>query len=84
MKRGPKPKSIQAQLAAGDPRKVGKNKLERLLAAEPKASSGLPSCPEHQKGRARDAWAFWSAELAVMDMDRPPGRPDARRLLRGL
>jgi phage terminase small subunit len=38
---------------------------------------GLPRCPDHLKGRARDAWDFWSQELAVMDLDR---RPDAHML----
>ena len=63
------------QIAAGDPRKKGKHKLEQQLAAEPKASRGLPSCPEHLKGRARDAWAFWSSELAAMDLNRRPDGP---------
>src|ERR1700722_10238124 len=77
MKPGQKPKPTKAQIAVGDPRKKGVHRLEQQLAAEPKASRGLPSCPEHLKGRARDAWFFWSAELAVMDMDR---RPDAQML----
>jgi P27 family predicted phage terminase small subunit len=77
MKRGPKPKPIQAQLAAGDPRKRGKHKLEQLLAAEPKASKGLPPCPKYLVGRAREAWIFWAKELVAMDMDR---RPDAQML----
>jgi P27 family predicted phage terminase small subunit len=75
--RGRKPKPIKAQIAAGDPRMKGKRKLEQQLAAEPKASRGLPPCPEHLKGRAREAWMFWSEELASMDLDR---RPDAHML----
>jgi P27 family predicted phage terminase small subunit len=77
MKRGQKPKPIQSQIAAGDPRKKGVHKLEQQLAAEPQASRGLPCCPEHLKGRARGAWEFWAEELGVMDLDR---RPDAHML----
>jgi P27 family predicted phage terminase small subunit len=44
--------------------------LAQQLDAEPKASRGLPECPEHLKGRAREAWIFWSEELATMNLDR--------------
>jgi P27 family predicted phage terminase small subunit len=74
---GRKPKSIQSQIAAGDPRKRGKHRLEALLAGEPKASRGLPSCPRHLKGRAHAAWTFWARELQAMDLDR---RPDTQML----
>jgi P27 family predicted phage terminase small subunit len=74
---GRKPKSIQSQISAGDPRKKGKHRLEALLAGEPKASRGLPSCPRHLKGRARAAWTFWSRELEAMEIDH---RPDAHML----
>ena len=53
----------------------GKHKLEQQLAAEPKASRGLPPCPEYLVGRARDAWTFWSHELELMDLDRRPDGP---------
>ena len=69
MKPGQKPKPTKAQIAAGDPRKKGVHKLEEQLAAEPKASRGLPPCPEYLVGRARDAWTFWSHELELMDLD---------------
>lgn len=72
--KGRKPKTIQAQLASGDPRKHGVHKLEEKLASEPKAPRGLPECPEHLIGRARESWIFWADELAAMDLDR---RPDA-------
>jgi hypothetical protein len=42
MKRGQKPKPTKAQITAGDPWKKGVHKLEEQLAAEPKASRGLP------------------------------------------
>jgi P27 family predicted phage terminase small subunit len=74
---GRKPKSIQSQIAAGDPRKRGKHRLEALLAGQPKASPGLPSCPRHLKGRAHAAWTFWARELQAMDLDR---RPDTQML----
>jgi P27 family predicted phage terminase small subunit len=74
---GRKPKSIQSQIAAGDPRKRGKHRLEALLAGQPKASRGLPSCPRHLKGRAHAAWTFWARELQAMDLDR---RPDTQML----
>ena len=72
---GRKPKPTKTQIAAGDPRKKGVHKLEQLLAAEPKASRGLPNCPEYLEGRARQAWMFWSEELALMDLDRRPDGP---------
>ena len=75
--RGRKPKPTSQQIAAGDPHKMGMRKLEAKLAAEPKASRGLPDCPRHLKGRARAAWKFWTDELAAMDLDR---RPDAMML----
>jgi P27 family predicted phage terminase small subunit len=75
--RGRKPKPVQSQIAAGDPRKKGVHRLEQQLAAEPKATRGLPPCPRHLKGRARAAWIFWSKELVAMDIDR---RPDAHML----
>jgi P27 family predicted phage terminase small subunit len=75
MKPGQKPKPTTAQIAAGDPRKKGVHKLERQLAAEPKAPRGLPACPAYLEGRAREAWAFWSNELALMDLDRRPDGP---------
>jgi phage terminase small subunit len=72
---GRKHKPIKAQIAAGDPRKKGVHKLEEQLAAEPKASRGLPPCPEYLEGRAKEAWVFWSEELALMDLDRRPDGP---------
>jgi P27 family predicted phage terminase small subunit len=73
--RGRKPKPIKTQIAEGDPRMRGKHKLEQQLAAEPKASRGLPPCPDYLEGRAREAWVFWSRELALMDLDRAPDEP---------
>src|ERR1700683_3021595 len=75
MKPGRKPTPTKLQIAAGDPRMKGKHKLEQQLAAEPKASRGLPPCPEYLVGRAREAWAFWSQELVLMDLDRRPDGP---------
>lgn len=77
MRPGRKPTPVKAQIAAGDPRRKGVHKLEQQLAAEPKASRGLPSCPKHLKGRARAAWNFWSEELAAMAIDH---RPDSHML----
>jgi len=76
--RGTKPKSTAQRIAEGDPGKVGKGKLQEKLAAEPKASAGLPECPSHLKGRARGAWGFWAEELVVMNLDR---KPDAMKYL---
>jgi P27 family predicted phage terminase small subunit len=75
--RGRKPKAAGRKLAEGDTRKVGARKLAAQIAGEPKASRGLPSCPQHLKGRAREAWIFWSEELAAMSID---CRPDAHML----
>ena len=65
------------KLVEGDTRKVGARKLAAQIAAEPKASRGLPTCPAHLKGRAREAWNFWREELTAMSLDR---RPDAQML----
>lgn len=65
------------QIAAGDPQKLGKRKLQEKLESEPAATCGLPECPRHLKGRAREVWTFWTTELAVMQIDR---RPDAQML----
>jgi P27 family predicted phage terminase small subunit len=78
--RGRKPKPAALKVAEGDTRKIGVHKLEQVIAAQPKASRGLPECPRHLKGRARRAWEFWAEELAVMNLD---ARPDAM-LLEGL
>jgi|SRR5947209_7515997 len=75
--RGRKPKPTQHQIAEGDPRKRGVNKLDQKLAAEPKAARGLPACPRHLRGRARAAWNFWKEELEGMKLD---CRPDAMML----
>lgn len=75
--RGRKPKPTPLQLAEGDPRKYGKGKLAEKLAAEPKAARGFPKCPDYLQGPAREAWEFWTEELAAMEMDR---RADSKML----
>lgn len=67
--KGRKPKPTARQIAEGDPRKKGVHKLDEKLAAEPKASRGLPDCPRHLKGRARAAWNSWREELEAMKLD---------------
>lgn len=74
---GNKPKSLAGQIAAGDPSKIGKKKLQQRLEAVPKATHGLPLCPRHLRGRARAAWNFWKVELEVMELD---SKPDAMML----
>jgi P27 family predicted phage terminase small subunit len=75
--RGRKPKALTRQIVEGDPRKIGKRKLQQRSAAEPKAMHGLPACPRHLRGRARAAWNFWREELRVMELN---SRPDAMML----
>jgi P27 family predicted phage terminase small subunit len=75
--KGRKRKPLKQQAAAGDPRKLGKGKLQQQLDAEPIAARGLPACPEHLEGRARAAWEFWRVELEAMQLD---CRPDAQML----
>ena len=75
--RGRKPKPAARQISEGDPRKLGKRKLQAKLEAEPQATRGLPACPRHLRGRARAAWKFWAEELGQMNLDR---RPDAMML----
>jgi P27 family predicted phage terminase small subunit len=71
--RGRKPTPTSRQVAEGDPRKRGVNKLDAQLASEPKAERGLPECPEHLGERARWAWDLWKEELEKMQLD---ARPD--------
>jgi len=73
--RGQQPKPTRVQIAEGDPLKHGVHKLAEKLAKEPKPTEGYGPCPEHLKGRARDLWEFWTAELEVMDLDRKPDGP---------
>jgi P27 family predicted phage terminase small subunit len=75
--RGRKPKPTAHQIAQGDPRKHGKNKLAEKLAAEPQAQRGFPVCPTHIQGLARRTWKFLVEQIAHMNMDR---RPDALML----
>lgn len=73
-----RPPKTGAKLAAeGDTRQRGVRKHAARIAAEPKATSGLPPCPRHLKGRARAAWNFWCEELHAMNLDK---RPDAHML----
>lgn len=72
-----KPKPLSRQISEGDTRKRGKKKLKQLAKLEAQPTRGLPECPEHVIGRARDAWAFWKAELIDMHLD---ARPDAMML----
>ena len=57
--RGRKPKTVERQIAEGDPRKHGVGKLQERLKAKVKARSGLPRCPTHLRGRARACWNMW-------------------------
>ena len=75
--RGRKPKPISRQIAEGDTRKRGVRQLKAQIAREPKPARGLPDCPPHLAGRAREAWALWREELAAMKLD---ARPDAMML----
>lgn len=75
--RGRKPKPVARQIAEGDPRKRGVHQLDARLEAEPRATRGLPECPQHLKGIARKAWRFWATELEGMSLD---CRPDAMML----
>ena len=70
--RGRKPQSAALQVVAGDPRRIGKAKLEAKAAAEPRAQEGLPLCPRHLQYYARGAWNRWRKQLQAMDLDRAP------------
>lgn len=74
---GRKPKTVQQQIAEGDPAKRGVHKLDQKLAAAPKPIRGLPNCPAHLTGRAREAWDNWREDLESMNLD---SRPDAMML----
>jgi P27 family predicted phage terminase small subunit len=75
--KGPRPKPFERQIAEGDPRKRGVNKLQELANAAPPATKGLPECPARLQGLAREVWEFWAEELAKMNLD---ARPDAMML----
>jgi P27 family predicted phage terminase small subunit len=72
MPRGQRPKPTAIQIVEGDPRRLGKNKLQEKLAHEPNPSVGLPPCPRHLEGYARGAWNRWRKQLQAMDWDRSP------------
>jgi phage terminase small subunit len=61
-------------IAAGDPRKIGKRKLQERLEAEPHPERGIPECPRYITGLAREVWHSIKADLEAMDLD---FRPDA-------
>lgn len=63
---------LRVRAAEGDKRKIGRKKLEALIQAEPKTQSGLPDCPEHLIGRAREAWDRWTEQLKIMDLAHMP------------
>ena len=67
--RGQKPKPAAIKAAEGDTRKIGSRKLAAAIAAEPQPERGLPECPQHLDGRAKDAWVFWAQELQSMGLD---------------
>jgi phage terminase small subunit len=67
--RGRKPKSIECQIAEGDPRKHGVHKLDEMLASQPKSQRGLRECPPYLSKEAKEAWDFWKAQLETMDLD---------------
>lgn len=70
-------KPTARQLIEGDPRKLGKRKLQEKLASEPIAARGLPDPPEYLSGVAREIWRFLKGELELMQLD---ARPDAATL----
>jgi P27 family predicted phage terminase small subunit len=70
--RGRKPQSAALQVVAGDPRRIGKAKLEAKAAREVKAQDGLPPCPQYLKGYARGAYNFYRRELQRMGVDHMP------------
>lgn len=74
---GRKPKPIERQIAEGDPRKHGVNKLQERLEGQVTAQRGLPSCPQYLGKVARQVWNFWKLELESMAID---FRPDAMML----
>jgi P27 family predicted phage terminase small subunit len=71
---GRRPTPVEAQIAAGDPSKKGKHKLQEIADRQPQAPGQLPACPEHLDGLARQAWEDWSECLAEMKISK---RPDA-------
>ena len=62
-------KPVRRQIAEGDPRRKGVQKLRQALNAQPRTASGLGACPEHLQGRARATWDFLREQLEVMELD---------------
>jgi phage terminase small subunit len=75
MSRGRKAKPVARQIAEGDPRKKGVNKLDQAKAEGVQPAKGLPSAPEYLSAAARMAWERWKGELEGLDMDRVPDAP---------
>lgn len=69
MPRGGKPKPVQQQIAEGDPSKRGVHRLDRMLAAMPKAMRGLGDPPSHLTGLAREQWLIWKQVLERFEQD---------------
>jgi len=70
----PTRKPTARQVIEGDKSKRGKRKLWEKLQSEPIAQKGLPACPAHLDGRARESWNFLRTEIELMQLD---ARPDA-------
>jgi P27 family predicted phage terminase small subunit len=67
--RGRKPKALQRSLVEGDTQHIGVKKLDRRIAALPKAARGLPEPPSHVTGLAREQWCIWKRDLELMQQD---------------
>ena len=65
-------KPLAVRAAEGDKRKIGRKKLAEQIASEPRTRSGLPACPSHLTGLARETWDSWKQELEIMEMDKTP------------
>lgn len=68
-------KPIGQQIAEGDPRKRGANKLQELHSLEVQATKGLPACPARLSGVAAEAWELFTSELEAMGQDAKPDAP---------
>lgn len=70
--RGRPRKSLAAQIIAGDPRRRGRHKLAERLDAGPQPTPGLPPCPKHLTGLARERWQVWAERLIELNLDKRP------------
>lgn len=68
----PRRKSTQQKINEGDLSKVGVNRLDTMLAAEPRAENGLPLTSPRLKGDAQSIYTFFVQQLEQSELAKAP------------